>query len=267
MKRYEGKSAIVTGAGMGIGKEIARRLASEGADLLVTDVLQPKLAETAAWIAGETGRRVETLVGSVDDPAAVAATAETATAAFGRIDVLVNNVSYTIKATLDECPPEDWDREVNATLRGAYRMCREIVPRMAAAGGGAVVNIGSVNGILYFGNPAYSAAKAGLYSLTQSLACEYGPKGVRTNMVSPGSIRTDNPTWTARAEKDPGIFDRLARWYPVGRIGRPEDIAAAVAFLAADEADFVNGANLVVDGGLTAGMPVMVDELTLERGT
>ena len=136
---------------------------------------------------------------------------------------------------------------------------------MVAQGGGAIVNIGSVNGLMYFGNPAYSAAKAGLLSLTRSIAVEYGPKGVRANMVSPGTIRTNAPSWTARLKRDPKVFDKLARWYPVGRVGRPTDIAAAVAFLAADEAAFVNGTNLVVDGGLTAGMPVMAHELLAER--
>ena len=93
---------------------------------------------------------------------------------------------------------------------------------------------------------------------------EYGPKGIRANMVSPGTVETDIETWRIRREKNPGIFDQLARWYPVGRVGQPEDIAAAVAFVAADEAGFVNGANLVVDGGLTAGLPVMIEELILE---
>jgi NAD(P)-dependent dehydrogenase (short-subunit alcohol dehydrogenase family) len=132
---------------------------------------------------------------------------------------------------------------------------------MAERGRGVVVSVASVNGLMCFGNPAYSAAKAGLINLTQSIAVEYGPKGVRANAVSPGSVRTENQSWTRRLERDPQLFDKLARWYPVGRVGRPEDIAAAVAFLAADEAAFVNGANLVVDGGLTAGMAPMAREL------
>ena len=109
-------------------------------------------------------------------------------------------------------------------------------------------------------------AWAALLSLTRSLAVEAGPQGVRVNMVSPGSVRTNAASWTVRQQRDPAIFEKLARWYPVGRVGNPEDIAAAVAFLAADEAAFVNGTNLVVDGGLTAGMAVMAEEITLERG-
>jgi NAD(P)-dependent dehydrogenase (short-subunit alcohol dehydrogenase family) len=135
---------------------------------------------------------------------------------------------------------------------------------MVARGNGVIVNVGSVNGLLTLGNPGYSAAKAGLLNLTRSLATEYGPKGIRANMVSPGTIRTGSPSWQKRLARDPQVFDKLARWYPVGRVGRPDDIAAAIAFLAADEAGFVNGANLVVDGGLTAGMAPMIEELTLE---
>ena len=135
---------------------------------------------------------------------------------------------------------------------------------MVALGQGVIVNIGSVNGLIALGNPAYSAAKAGLLNFTKALAVEYGPKGIRANMVSPGTVATEAPSWQERRRRDPAIFDKLARWYPVGRVGRPEDIAAAVAFLAADEASFVNGANLVVDGGLTAGMAPMIEELTLE---
>jgi NAD(P)-dependent dehydrogenase (short-subunit alcohol dehydrogenase family) len=132
---------------------------------------------------------------------------------------------------------------------------------MAERGHGVIVSIASVNGLMSFGNPAYSAAKAGLINLMQSVAVEYGPRGIRANAVSPGSVRTEHPAWAERLARDPKIFERLACWYPVGRVGTPEDIAAAVAFLAADEAAFVNGANLVVDGGLTAGMAPMVKEL------
>ena len=132
---------------------------------------------------------------------------------------------------------------------------------MAERGRGAIVSVASVNGLMYFGNPAYSAAKAGLINLTKAIAVEYGPKGVRANTVSPGSVRTEHPSWAERQARDPQVFEKLARWYPVGRVGTPEDIAAAIAFLASDEAAFVNGADLVVDGGLTAGMMPMTREL------
>ena len=128
---------------------------------------------------------------------------------------------------------------------------------MVARGRGVIVNIGLVNGFVALGNPGYSAAKAGLYSLTQALSGEYGPKGIRTNMISPGTIETDIETWRIRRAKNPQIFDNLARWYPVGRVGQPEDVAA-------DEAAFVNGANLMVDGGLTASLNPMIEEFVRE---
>ena len=143
-------------------------------------------------------------------------------------------------------------------------MSRAVLPHMVARGAGAIVNVGSVNALLALGNPAYSAAKAGLINLTKSLATEYGPSGIRANLVSPGTIRTELPSWQKRLARDPQVFEKLARWYPVGRVGEPADIAAAIAFLASDEAAFVNGANLVVDGGLTAGLAPMIEELTLE---
>ncbi len=258
--RFQGRTAIVTGGGAGIGHATALRLSAEGAAVVVTDLDAVATERTVAAIAAAGGQAVGS-IGSVTDPAAVDAVVALAVAAFGVVDVLVNNAAFTAAATLADCAPADWDREFDVTLRGAWLFARAVLPAMTAQRRGAIVNIGSVNALLYLGNPAYSAAKAGLLSLTRALATEAGPQGVRTNMVSPGSVETGNATWVERRRRDPDIFGTLARWYPVGRVGRPEDIAAAVAFLAADEAGFVNGANLVVDGGLTAGMGVMAQEL------
>lgn len=262
--RFQDKVALVTGGGGGIGRVTALRLAAEGAAVVVFDIAPDAAEGTVAAILAQGGRAAA-CVGSVTSEADIAAALRRGEEQFGGLDVLVNNAAFTDKPTLADVTPADWDREFDVTLRGAWLFARAALPLLGARGRGAMVNIGSVNGLLYLGNPAYSAAKAGLLSLTRSLAVEYGPRGVRTNMVSPGSIRTNHITWTLRQQRDPGIFEKLARWYPVGRVGRPEDIAAAVCFLAADEAGFVNGANLVVDGGLTAGMPVMADELLAER--
>lgn len=250
----------MTGGGDGIGQATARRLASEGAAVVVTDI-KAASAERTVHAITEAGGRAAACTGSVTDEAAAVAAVALAVERFGTVDVLVNNAAFTAASTLADCAPADWDQEFAVTLRGAFLFARTALPRMVAQGRGAIVNVGSVNALLYLGNPAYSAAKAGLLSLTKSLATEAGPQGVRTNMVSPGSVRTAAPSWAARQQRDPAIFEKLARWYPVGRVGKPEDIAAAVCFLAADEAAFVNGANLVVDGGLTAGMGVMAHEL------
>ncbi len=262
--RYVGKVAIVTGGGDGIGRETSLRLAGEGASVLVFDISAGAAEATVAAIMAAGGRAAR-CVGSVTVEADVAAAVAMAGEKFGGPDVLVNNVAFTNQPVLEGISPSEWDREFDVTLKGAWLFARAVLPGMVGQGRGAIVNIGSVNGLMYFGNPAYSAAKAGLLSLTRSLAVEYGPKGVRANMVSPGTIQTNAPSWTARLKRDPKVFEKLARWYPVGRVGRPADIAAAVAYLAADEAGFVNGTNLVVDGGLTAGMPVMADELLAER--
>ena len=264
MMRYSGKTAIVTGAGNGIGRATAHRLASEGAGVVVMD-LKAEDAGVVAESILKAGGRALAVAGDAKLEPDITRTIERGNEAFGAIDVLVNNVALVLKATLMECTPEDWDREFEGTLKTAFLFSRAVLPQMVAQGRGAIVNIGSVNGFTYVGNPAYSAAKAGLLNLTQAIAVEYGPRGVRANMVSPGTIRTSTRSWLKRLERDPQIFEKLARWYPVGRVGRPDDIAAAVAYLGADEASFVNGANLVVDGGLTAGQSVMVDELTIER--
>jgi NAD(P)-dependent dehydrogenase (short-subunit alcohol dehydrogenase family) len=210
------------------------------------------------------GTRALALAADITDQAAVDAAVEQTLAAFGRIDVLVNNAARTAKGNLEQTGPADWEHEIKGTLFGAFLVSRAVIPHMLAERKGAIVNVGSVNALLALGNPAYSAAKAGLINLTKALATEYGRRGIRANMVSPGTIRTESPSWQKRLARDPQVFEKLARWYPVGRVGEPSDIAAAIAFLASDEAAFVNGANLVVDGGLTAGNAPMIEELTLE---
>src|SRR4051795_5640714 len=260
VNRFHGKTVLITGGGPGIGRATALRLAGEGAAVAVVD-LDAEPARAVVKEIAALGRTGVAIAANVAVEAEAQRAVRDAEKALGPLDVLVNNAARTSKSTLEATTPEDWDLEVGVTLRAAYLMCRAALPGMAERGRGVIVSVASVNGLMCFGNPAYSAAKAGLLNLNQSIAVEYGPKGVRANAVSPGSVRTENPSWTRRLERDPQLFDKLARWYPVGRVGKPEDIAAAIAFLASDEAAFVNGANLVVDGGLTAGMGPMAREL------
>lgn len=264
MKRFTDKVAIVTGGGGGIGRATSMRLAAEGAAVVAYDLNATDAANTASGIVKTNGKAIG-IGGDILSESHIGRLVEITLKTFGAIDVLINNAAFAIKPTIAETSADDWDKEVDATLKGAFLVSRAILPVMVKNGRGAIVNIGSVNGLKYFGNPAYSAAKAGLINFTQSIAVEYGRHGIRANMVSPGTVRTNAPTWVARQKKDPKIFEKLARWYPVGRVGLPEDIAAAVAFLAADEAAFITGANLLVDGGVTAGMGVMAEEITLER--
>ena len=231
MMRYVGKAAIVTGGGNGIGRATALRLASEGAAVVIMD-LRSADGEAVAKSISDSGGRALFVAGDAAVEADVGATIALGVETFGAINVLVNNVARTSKATLAECTPDDWSQEFEGTLKTAFLCCRAVLPLMVEQGGGAIVNIGSVNGFTYVGNPAYSAAKAGLLNLTQAIAVEYGPRGVRANMVSsPGTISTSAGSWVRRLERDPQIFEKLARWYPVGRVGRPEDVAGAVAYL------------------------------------
>ncbi|MET7310987.1 SDR family NAD(P)-dependent oxidoreductase [Streptomyces sp. NPDC005134] len=245
--RFDGYGVLITGAGQGIGAATARRLAGEGARVLVTDLDGDRAEHTAAAIR-KTGATAEALPCDVSDRAAVEAAVARAVEAFGTLDVLVNNAyRCTPDTPLFEDEPDDvWQGDLDATLTGPYRCSRAALPHLVASGRGAIVNIGSVNGEQDFGNHAYSAAKAGLGSLTRTLAGHAGPRGVRVNLVAPGTIRTD--AWAGRDLE----LDRVSAVYPLGRVGEPDDIAAAVAFLASRDAAWITGTTLRVDGGLLA---------------
>ena len=212
----------------------------------------------------DAGGRAFATKADITDMAALEAAIDAAEAALGPAGILVNNAAYTAAGDLAGISLESWHREIDVNINGSYHGLRAMLPRMQARGGGVVVNIASVNGVRYFGNPAYSAAKAALINLTQSVASEYGKHGIRCNAVLPGSVRTDNITWKIRQERDPEVFAKLARWYPLGRVAEPDDVAKAVSFLASDEADYITGVALPVDGGLLAGMNVMISEFILE---
>ena len=263
MPRHTDTVALITGAGHGIGRAIALQLGAEGAKVAVLEINEARGRETVELL--EQGGTKAVCVGAdIADANQVEAAIEAAAQALGPITLLVNNAAFTNAGSLEGISLSSWHREIDVNLNGTYHCIRAMVPRMKAAGGGAIVNIASVNGLRYFGNPSYSAAKAGVINLTQSVASEFGPDGIRCNAVCPGSVRTDNETWTIRQQKDPDVFKKLARWYPLGRVAEPEDIAKAVAFLGSEEAAYINGVALPVDGGLLAGMNVMIDEFILE---
>jgi NAD(P)-dependent dehydrogenase (short-subunit alcohol dehydrogenase family) len=256
MSSLEGKTAIVTGAAVGIGEAVAVALAGAGARVTVADVAEQDGAETVAEIErrGGTAFFKKTDVGSTREIDHLIASH---VQRFGRLDVLVNNAAIALPGSAVELREETWDSVINVNLTSVWRGIKFAVPHMIEAGGGSIVNIASVQALVGFaGWAAYAASKGGVIALTQQCAVEYAPYGVRINAVAPGTILTPMNERIVAESRDP---DRLiASWnaqHPLGRLGRPDEIAAAVLFLASDAASFVTGECLRADGGLVVKGP------------
>jgi NAD(P)-dependent dehydrogenase (short-subunit alcohol dehydrogenase family) len=261
MNDFAGKTVLVTGAAGGIGQALCRHFAGLGARIGALDKDGAALERLCERLRGD-GAASSAVPADIADSDAVTAAVARIAGELGPVDVLVNNAGFVEQGTLARTTPDSWRREVEGNLSGAYHCVQAVLPAMTERGSGVIVNIGSVNGLTTLGHPAYSAAKAGLISLTKSLAVEYGPHGIRANVVCPGTVST--PVWASRAEQNPQIFKQLAKWYPLGRIVEPLDVAQAVAFLASDGAAAITGVVLPVDCGLMAGNAVMAGQLTLE---
>jgi 3-oxoacyl-[acyl-carrier protein] reductase len=245
----EGRIALVTGGGSGIGRAIAHELARYGAAVLVNDLDRESAAGVAAEIAERAGTPAVAAVGSVGSAEEADAVVAAAEAAFGGLDILVNNAGLTRDAWIHRMTDAQWDAVGDVVLRGSFNMCRSAARllRPAADHHRKVVNIASIAGVYgAAGTTNYSAAKAGLIGLTKSLAREWAPARINVNAVAPGLV-----TNTRLAEAMPdGLLDRMVDLTPIGRGGVPEDVAAAVAFLASSEADFITGQVIELHGGL-----------------
>ncbi len=261
MSDFAGKTVYVTGAAGGIGQVLCRAFGDQGAAIGAIDKL-----DTVHGFAEElrvAGISAASAVAEIGDATQVIAAIDTLRAEVGPADVLINNAGVSGASNLETTTAEIWRADIETNLNGAYHCSAEVLRDMKSAGAGAIVNIGSVNGLATFGDPAYSAAKAGLISYTRGLAMEYGRFGIRANIICPGTVRT--PIWDHRVKKNPEIFKNLLRWYPLRRVADPGDVANAAVFLASDNAAAITGAVLPVDCGLTAGNIVMSREITLQE--
>lgn len=258
MADLSGRRIMITGAAGGIGLGLCRHFIEAGAVVLAIDIDRPALDRLEAAVASD---RLHAEVADLNDIADVRRAVDAFAASQGAVDTLINNAGAAAATTLAELTPEGWAHDMAINLTAAYNCVEAVKEPMIAAGEGVILNIGSVNGMLALGHPAYSAAKAGLVSYTRSLAVEYGPKGIRANIICPGTVRTQ--AWDARAAQKPEIFKALQKWYPLRRFPDPSDIAKAAGFLIGDDARMITGVVLPVDAGLTAGNGVMAAELTL----
>jgi len=252
--RLEGKVALITGGTSGIGRATAVLFAREGASVVLTGRSRERGVEVVREIQGSGGRArfVRADVRHADD--CERAVAETV-AAFGRLDVLFNNAGVYVANDVTGCTEEEWDLQVDVSLKGTFLMCRSAVPVMIAQGGGSIVNNSSGWGLVGGARAvAYCAAKGGMVVMTKAMAIDHGTQGIRVNCVCPGD--TETPMEHADAEHQGMTWEaylEAASDRPLGRMGEPDEVARAVLFLASDESSFITGAALPVDGGGAAG--------------
>ena len=256
---FDESIVLITGATGGVGQGLCRYFCERGATVLALGRNQDLLEQ----LGKNLGENYNPVAADVTDLSGLKTAVQSVTDKTGNVDILVNNAGAATATALSNLTPESWQRDINLNLTGAYHCVEAVKEAMFARREGIIINIGSVNSLSTLGHPAYSAAKAGLISYTKSLAVEYGPKGIRANLLNLGTVKTK--AWNERVAKHPRIFEDLKKWYPLRNFAEPQDVAAICGFLASADARFITGAIIPVDAGLTAGNPVMAGELTLEE--
>ena len=252
MSRLAGKSAVITGAAKGIGRATADLFATEGARLVATDIDAAGLDRLRADLESR-GAECVTVVGDVSKPDDARRMIEAAVEHYGRLDILVANAGIIPLRTITEATPEDWDEVMSIDGRGMFLTCKYAIEQMLRNGGGSIVCLSSISGMAgQSSQSTYGPAKFVASGLTMHLAVEWADRGIRVNAVAPGTIRTER---VRQLPDEPGgaeYIEQIVRMHPMGRLGEPEEVARAIAFLASDEASFITGAILPVDGGYLA---------------
>ena len=248
--RMEGKVAFISGGARGIGAAISRLLAREGASIVIGDILEAEGIATETRIR-EAGGQARFVHMDVRDEGQWKHALEAVVGRFGKLDVLVNNAGISTPQGVEDLSVDDWDRILEVNARGVFLGTKLAIPEMLKAGGGSIVNISSEQGIVgsATGNSAYHASKGAVRLFTKSVALRYATKGIRVNSVHPGPVETP---MLLSGFQDDQRWDQMVSKVPMGRVGKPEEVAYGVLFLASDESSFVTGAELVIDGGFIA---------------
>ena len=257
MARLDGRVALITGAASGIGAATAARFAAEGAAIIGLDLAKPA-GDAWTTVAG-AARGAIFAEADVRDEAAVKAAVDAGVAQFGRIDVLVNAAGVVGFGSAHTLEVAEFERVLDINLKGSFLVAKHVLPGMIERRSGSIVHIASVEGLVGIsGQLAYNASKGGVVLMAKNMALDYSPLGIRVNCICPGGVETPM-TAMLQMEGLKALGEKLRKLHPLGRFGRPEEIAAAALFLASDDASFVTGSALVVDGGYTAGHRLVLD--------
>jgi len=240
-----GRVAVVTGAGLGLGREISKRLAQNGAKVIANDVMEDNVKETVAQIKSE-GNEAEYVIADISSWDDAGSLIEKAVEAFGKVEILVNNAGVTRDMLMRDMQESDWDKVLDINLKGAFNCCKFATPHMVAQKYGKIVNLSSR---AHLGNPGqanYSSSKAGIIGLTKSMAMEFGRYNINVNAVAPGMINTEGVRGLAKYE---AVVERAVKITPLKRIGEPEDVANLIHFLASDYSNYITGEIIHITGG------------------